>query len=143
MADLVWDVVPPPAPGAAAMQIGFPDPVASARLAAALEELAAVGPAVVAARVAEQVARVLELADEAGLDVVSPRAESDRAGIVVVDPRPDRLTALTAALLNAGVSVTVRQGRVRIAPHAGTTDETLLLLRSALREAAATTKAVR
>ncbi|MDH2445379.1 aminotransferase class V-fold PLP-dependent enzyme [Amnibacterium sp. CER49] len=141
--DLVWDAVPPPAPGAAGMQIGFPDPVAAARLAAALDELAAAGPAVIAARVAERVARVLELADEAGLDVVSPRAEADRAGIVVVDPRPDRLTALTAALLNAGVSVTVRQGRVRVAPHAGTTDETLLLLRTALREAEAATRAVR
>ncbi len=130
--DAAGDVVPPAGSGAAGLQLAQPDHAAASRLAAALEELAAAGPAQVAARVLERSARVLALADEFGLPVPSPRADGERAGIVVVDPLPQHLTALTAALFNHGVSVTVRDGRVRISPHAGTEEETLAMLRSAL-----------
>jgi hypothetical protein len=125
------------------MQISNPDHVGAARLAAALEDLTQAGPAVVAARVAEQVAKVIALADEFGLPVVSPRAEAERAGIVVVEPLPDRLTALTAALFNHGVSVTIRDGRVRLSPHAGTTEETIGMLRTALSAYATAVRPVR
>jgi hypothetical protein len=64
--------------------------------------------------------------------VVSPRAEAERAGIIVLQPEPEQLTVLAVALHNHGVSVTVRQGTVRISPHASTDAETLGLLRSAL-----------
>ncbi|MGT2424986.1 aminotransferase class V-fold PLP-dependent enzyme [Amnibacterium kyonggiense] len=135
--------VPPPVDGAQGMQISEPDQVAAARLAAGLEELAQAGPAVVAARIADRVARVTALADEFALPVVSPRAEAERAGIVVVEPLPDRLTALTAALFNHGVSVTIRDGRVRLSPHAGTTEETIAMLRSALSAYATAVRPVR
>ena len=141
--DAAWDRVPPAADGAAGMQVSSPDQVAAARLAAALEDLTQAGPAAVAASLAERVARVLALADEFGLPVVSPRAESERAGIVVVEPLPDRLTAFTAALFNHGVSVTVRDGRVRLSPHAGTTEETMGMLRSALSAYATAVRPVR
>jgi selenocysteine lyase/cysteine desulfurase len=141
--DLVYDELLPPADGAAALQLSGPDQVGAARLAAALEDLTQAGPALVAARVADRVARVLALADEFGLPVVSPRAESERAGIVVVEPLPDRLTALTAALFNHGVSVTIRDGRVRLSPHAGTTEETIGMLRSALSAYATAVRPVR
>ncbi len=130
--ELVWDEVPPAAPGAAGLQVGEPDQPAAARLAAALEDLAGVGTGAVAARTAEHVGRIIELADEVAVPVTSPRTAAERAGIVVLEPRPDELTPLTAALFNHGVSVTIRQGSVRVSPHAGTTDETLGLLRSAL-----------
>ena len=138
-----WDRVPPPARGAAGMQIAHPDHVAAARLAAALEEFDAVGPVVVAGRVAERVQAVIDLADEFGLVVVSPRAAVERAGIVVVEPQPDRLTALTAALFNHGVSATVRDARVRFSPHAGTTEETIGMLRAALTAYATAVRPVR
>jgi selenocysteine lyase/cysteine desulfurase len=141
--DLAYDEVLPSAEGAAGMQVSSPDQVAAARLAAALEDLTQAGPAAVAARVADRVARVLALADEFGLPVVSPRADAERAGIVVVEPLPDRLTALTAALFNHGVSVTIRDGRVRISPHAGTTEETIGMLRSALSAYATAVRPVR
>lgn len=131
-ADLPWDDVPEPAGGAEGMQLGHADQVAAARLAVAIEDLTAAGPAAVAARVADRAARVLALADEFGIPVVSPRSTVERAGIVVLHPQPDRLTALTAALFNHGVSVTIRDGRVRVAPHAGTTEETIGMLRTAL-----------
>ncbi|MCU1472586.1 aminotransferase class V-fold PLP-dependent enzyme [Amnibacterium sp.] len=129
---LVWDAVPEPAEGAAGLQLGSADQSAAGRLAAALEDLAEAGVPAVAARIAGHVSRIIELADEVAAPVVSPRTRAERAGIVVLGPRPDQLTALTAALFNHGVSVTIRGGAVRIAPHAGTTEETLGLLRSAL-----------
>ena len=141
--DLVYDEVLPAAEGAAGMQISDPDQVGAARLAAAVEDLTQAGPAAVAARITEKTARVIALADEFGLPVVSPRADSERAGIVVVEPLPDRLTALTAALFNHGVSVTIRDGRVRLSPHAGTTEETIGMLRAALSAYATAVRPVR
>ena len=141
--ELPWDAVPDPAPGAAGFQTGHPDPVAAARLATALEELDRVGAAAVAARVDEAAAAVIGLADEYALPVVSPRPRAERAGIVVLEPPAEQLTALTASLFNHGLSVTVRQGRIRISPHAGTTPETLAMLRSALLAFATAVRPVR
>jgi len=70
------------------------------------------------------------LSDEFGFPVSSARPQSERAGIVVVTPAPDRLTILVASLHNHGVSVTVRDDAVRISPHVSTTDETLEMLRA-------------
>lgn len=129
---LPLDEVPPPSDDARAYTIAPVDPLAMARMAAALEELARVGIGAVNARLAQRVSDVIDIADEFALPVVSPRAEAERAGIVVVQPEPERLTVLAAALHNHGVSVTVRQGAVRISPHVSTTSDTLELLRSAL-----------
>jgi selenocysteine lyase/cysteine desulfurase len=139
----VWDEVPAPAEGAAGLQLGNPDWVAAARLAAALEEVADVGVAAIAERVAANVARVIELADEVAVPIASPRTPAERAGIVVFDPRPDQLTSLTAALFNHGVSVTIRQGRIRVSPHAGTSEETFGMLRAALQAYATALRPVR
>jgi kynureninase len=128
---LPWDEVPSPASGSAAFRIAGADPLAAGRLAASLEELAAVGVAQVAHAVADRVSSIIDLADEFGLAVVSPRNESERAGMVVVEPAPEQLTALTASLFNHGVAVTSRLGTVRISAHAGTTPETLGMLRAA------------
>lgn len=132
--ELPLDAVPPPAAGAGAYTISQPDPVAEARLATALERIEEVGLAAVSERLAERVDAVLALLDDAGVPVVSPRATGERAGLVVSRPAPEHLTALAAALLNHGVSATVRAGSIRFAPHVSTTDETLDMLRSALVE---------
>ena len=129
---LPLDEVPPPADGARAYTVSNGDPIAMARLAAALEELADVGVAAVNARLAERVSEVVDIADEFALPVVSPRAEAERAGIVVLRPEPEQLTVLAASLHNHGVSATVRQGTVRVSPHASTDADTLAVLRSAL-----------
>jgi selenocysteine lyase/cysteine desulfurase len=129
---LPLDEVLPPASDARAYTVSNGDPIAMARFAAALEELADVGVAAVNARLAEKVSAVLDVADEFAIPVVSPRAEPERAGIVVLEPTPEQLTVLAAALHNHGVSVTVRGGTVRVAPHASTDLETIELLRSAL-----------
>jgi len=126
------DEVLPPTRGAAAFQISYPDPIAQARLSAALEEIALVGVPVIAQRVAENVARVIELADEFGLAVVSPRDDRERAGIVVVEPQPEQLTVLAASLHNHGITSTTRDGTVRLSPHATTDEETFAMLRASL-----------
>ncbi|QAY73485.1 aminotransferase class V-fold PLP-dependent enzyme [Agromyces protaetiae] len=129
--DEVWGQVPPPAADARAYRVSNPDPIAEARFAAGLEELAAVGVAAVNAEIAERVSRVIELADEFALAVVSSRDEHERAGIVVLEPPAEQTTLLTASLHNHGVSATTRLGQVRLSVHAATDDETLDMLRAA------------
>lgn len=125
------DEVPPPTHGVAAFRVSNPDPIAQARFAAALEEIAAVGVPTIAEHLAHRASRVIDLADEFGISVSSSRDEAERAGIVVVAPEPDQLTLLTASLHNHGVSVTSRQGSVRISPHVTTEEETFAMLRAA------------
>ena len=133
-----YEIAPPPLPGAAAFRLGNPDPIAQARLATSLEQLAEVGVAAVSDAVAERAARLLELADEAAVPVASPRDPAERAGIVVLEPAPDQLTTLTAALLNHGVTARVRAGTIRLSAHVSTGEDTFSLLRSALTSSATT-----
>jgi selenocysteine lyase/cysteine desulfurase len=125
------DEVPEPTRGAGKFQVSNPDPVAQARFAAALEEMASVGVPAIHTRIADRVSRIIDLADEFAIPVASSRAEPERAGIVVVEPEPDRLTVLAASLHNHGITATVRAGHVRLSAHATTDDETLAMLRAA------------
>jgi len=111
--------------------VSNPDPIAQARLAAALEEIAAAGVPAINAAITERVSRVIELADEFALAVVSSRDEQERAGFVVIEPPAGQVTFLTASLHNHGVTATTRQGRVRLSVHAATNEETLEMLRAA------------
>ncbi|WP_353810455.1 aminotransferase class V-fold PLP-dependent enzyme [Agromyces sp. SYSU T00194] len=131
-ADEVWGEVPPPASGARAYRTSSPDPIAESRLAAALEEIAEVGVAEIQASIARRVSDVIDLADDFAVPLASSRDERERAGIVVLEPEPERLSALTAALHNHGVTATTRLGTVRLSIHAGTNEETLDMLRAAL-----------
>jgi selenocysteine lyase/cysteine desulfurase len=128
--EMPLDEVLPSGTGPSAFQISNPSPLAQARLAAALEDVAAVGVAEINRVLKEKVTRVIDLADEFAIPVASSRAENERAGIVVLQPAADQLTVLTASLYNHGVSVTNRQGTVRVSPHVTTTDETFDMLRS-------------
>ncbi|MGO4593320.1 aminotransferase class V-fold PLP-dependent enzyme [Leifsonia sp. 2TAF2] len=126
-----WDEVLEPARGARAFSISNPDLVAEARFAAALEEVAAVGVDAIADAVADNVEQVLQLADEFAVPVGSSRSPAERAGIVVLEPLPEQLTALSASLHNHGVTASVRASSVRLSVHAGTGEETLDMLRGA------------
>ncbi|MCU1422737.1 MAG: hypothetical protein JWN36_2388 [Microbacteriaceae bacterium] len=130
--DMPLDAVYPPTKGAGAFRVSNPSPIAQSRFAMALEDIAAVGVGAINDRLAEKVSRVIELADEFAVPVVSSRAEHERAGIVVLEPAADQLTVLTASLFNHGVTATTRQGRVRIAPHVSTDEETFDMLRDSL-----------
>ncbi|HEY5230921.1 MAG TPA: aminotransferase class V-fold PLP-dependent enzyme [Galbitalea sp.] len=128
--ELPVDEVQAPKAGVGAFQISNPDYIAQARFAAALEEIAEVGVPAINAGVRDRVTRVIDLADEYAIPIVSPRETHERAGIVVVEPPADQLTVLTASLFNHGVTTTTRGGRVRIAPHVSTSDESFDMLRA-------------
>jgi selenocysteine lyase/cysteine desulfurase len=129
--DEVWDEVPPPAPGARAYRVSNPDPIAQARFAAAMEELADVGVPEVNARLTENVSRVIDLADEFAIPVSSSRDERERAGLVVLEPEPEHVTVLSASLHNHGVTATTRLGTVRLSVHAVLSEDTVEMLRGA------------
>jgi selenocysteine lyase/cysteine desulfurase len=126
------DEVLPATRGARAFSVTYPDPVAEARLATALDLMTDAGVGAISARIAESVTRIIDLADEYAVPVVSPRDERERAGIVVLEPAPENLTVLTASLHNHGVSSTTREGRVRLSPHVSTNEETFEMLRASL-----------
>lgn len=128
--DLPYDVVPVPAPApdARAFTVSRPDPLAAARLASAVGEVASAGIAEIEAAVAERAGRIIEIADAHGIAVVTPRDPARRAGIVALDPGARHVGALGAALANAGVTATARSGYVRVSPHVATDDETLRML---------------
>lgn len=126
------DAVLPPARGAEAFQVTNPDPIAQARLAAALEEIDAVGIDQINGSIAEKVSRVIDIADEYAVQISSPRDEAERAGIVVFDPPADQLTVLTASLFNHGVTATTRGGQVRVSVHVSTDEDSFDMLRSSL-----------
>lgn len=128
-------VVSGPRSGAEAFSVSRPDALAAGRLAVAVREVTDAGVATVAAAVAANAARVMEIADAHGIPVLTDRER--HAGIVTLAPDPQLATAIGVALANAGVTVTVRSGLVRVAPHAGTREDTLGLLGDALAEAVA------
>ncbi len=126
-----WDEIAEPSRSAKAFTVSNPDSVAEARYAAALEEVLEVGVPDIADAVSDRAERVIDLADEYAIPVASSRNAAERAGIVVLEPPAEELTALSASLFNHGVSATTRPTSVRISVHAGTTEETLDMLRAA------------
>jgi len=126
-----WDDVPPPMRGAAAFAVTNADGLAQARFAAALEEVAVVGVPAIAAAVSTNAERLIALADEFGIPVSSSRDPRERAGLVVLQPPADRLTALGAALHNHGITATRRGGTVRLSVHAHLAEDTADMLRAA------------
>jgi len=126
-----WDSVPPPASDARAFRVSNPDPLAQARFAATMEEIARVGVQAVNDAVAENVSRVIELADEFAIAVTSSRDERERAGLVVLEPPAEQVTLLSASLHNHGVTATTRLGSVRLSVHSALSTETLEMLRGA------------
>ena len=124
------DEVPPPARGARAFAVSNPDPIAQARFAAALEQIAEVGVPAIRERIMDRTERIIDLADEFGIPVVSSRQHNERSGIVVVQPDADQLTVLAASLHNHGVTATRRGGTVRLSAHVSTDEETFDMLRA-------------
>ena len=128
--ELPLDEVQPPKAGVGAFSLTHPDPIAQARFAVALEEIAEVGVPEINARIRDNVSRIIALADEYAVPVVSPREVNERAGIVVIEPPADQLTVMTASLFNHGVTTTTRDGRLRLSPHVSTDEETFEMLRA-------------
>lgn len=133
--DLSSPGIPAPLPGAAAYAVAVPDALAASRLAASLREVRDVGIATIADAVHERARDVFTLADRYDVPVITPRER--HAGIVTLEPHPADAAPLAAALANHGVTITARGSTIRVAAHAGTGADTLLLLGDALASVAA------
>lgn len=129
-AEVPVDEVLPPTSGVGAFSISNADRVAEGRFAAALEQIAEVGVGAIRQRIIDATTRIIDVADEFGIAVVSSRAESERAGIVVIEPQAEHLAILGASLYNHGVTTTTRGGRLRLSAHVTTDDETIGMLRA-------------
>ncbi len=130
--DLPVDEVPAPARSAQAYTVSGPDTLAAARLATALRDVADVGVAAIETELAARTGDVIFFADRYGIPVITPREPEQRAGIVTLEPAPRDAAPLAASLANHGLTVTVRAGRIRVAPHVGTGADTLRLFGDAL-----------
>ena len=133
-ADDIEREVVAPSSGAGAFRVGEADGFAQARLCGAVDAVLAVGVGAIRSVIEQRTTRLIEIADEAGVEVVSARDDAERAGIVVLEPHPEFVSALAAALHNHGVSSTVQFGRVRLSAHVSTGDDTLDMLRASLTE---------
>ncbi|WP_461121127.1 aminotransferase class V-fold PLP-dependent enzyme [Saccharothrix stipae] len=118
--------------GAAGWSITNLSPIASGALATALELVELAGVEAVQARVAARSDELADVIRAAGGEIVS--ALDRRAGILAFT-LPDRSPSVVgAALVEAGVTATVRPEHVRISPHASTTDGTVARFADALKE---------
>ena len=101
-------------------------------MAAAVELLAGLGPAAVAAHLREIQRPVLEWAERRGVPVTSP-LDGRGSGILCVAP-PDPARAF-AALEAAGVTASLREGSIRLSPHAYNTVEEMARVAGILERA--------
>jgi len=130
--DLPLDETPGVASTAQRFRVTADDMLASGRLATALEEVRDAGVPAIADAVADRADELIGYADGHGIPVVTPHERERRAGIVVLRPDASDVSALSAALVNRGVTFTARAGSVRLAVHAGTDDDSMRLLVEAL-----------
>jgi len=130
--ELPVDHVPPPSASAQAFSISGPDWLAAARLATALREVADVGVATIDAELTARAGDVIYYADRYEIPVLTVREPAQRAGIITLAPAPQDAAPLAASLANHGLTVTARQGFIRVSPHVGTGADTLRLFGDAL-----------
>ncbi|HEX6342966.1 aminotransferase class V-fold PLP-dependent enzyme [Umezawaea sp.] len=130
-AGLFDDDVHPVAEGAAGWSITNLSPIAAGALGHALELVELGGVQAIGARIAERLDEVTEAVHAAGGEVVSARDR--RAGILAFTVPEHPASVVGAALVDAGVTATVRPEHVRITPHASTTPETIARFTAALR----------
>ena len=124
-----------PHAGARRFWTGTPGIPSYAAARCGYEIIAAVGVAAIREKSLRQTGRMIELADEYGLKLVSPRTAEDRGGTVGLDmPHAD---AVCAALLAADILLDFRPGvGLRLAPHFYTRDDEVERVMSRVRDEA-------
>ena len=116
-----------PSPTATRFEPGSPNLLGIHALEASLSLLQEVGLDQVATAIEHRVDRLIDLIDQAGYEILTPRAPARRAGILtfrIPDARFDP-TPLWRALLAKGVVCAPRGGGIRFSPHFYT-DEAVL-----------------
>lgn len=107
--------------GARRHEAGFPNLTGIAGLGASLALAESIGRATVRDRIAARVGELVGALPAAGYRIYGPREPDERAGIVTFEPDSPAADYDPMALferLNAqGISISVRDGRLRAAPH--------------------------
>jgi selenocysteine lyase/cysteine desulfurase len=105
-------------------------------LGASLELLAGFGLSPAASPIGERVleftAQAIRRLEETGAVVVGPREDRQRSGIVAFDLPGRDLASVRRRCLDAGVALSLREGRLRISPHAYNDERDLERLTEAL-----------
>ncbi|MBW2270069.1 MAG: aminotransferase class V-fold PLP-dependent enzyme [Deltaproteobacteria bacterium] len=104
-------------PGAGRFEEGTPNTAGIFGLGAAIDLLHEIGVEAIAERVLGLTGELAERLEARGTEVVSPRDDSERAGIVAFRYNDEPPKATAARLRRAGVFVSVRRGAVRASPH--------------------------
>ena len=104
-------------PNAQRYEEGTPNGLGLAGLDAALSLLEEIGTDTIAAQVLALTDYAAERLEARGYQVASPRADNQRAGLVMFQ-HPNRTNeAILQGLTDAGISAAVRGGKVRFSPH--------------------------
>jgi selenocysteine lyase/cysteine desulfurase len=109
-----------PADSARRFESGSPNTLGVHAMEASLSLLQEVGLEAVAAAIAERTGRLIELVDSHGLELLSPREPTRRAGIVTFRVPGVDNQALYQALMQRDLMCASRGGGLRFSPHAYT-----------------------
>ena len=104
-------------PNAQRYEEGTPNGLGLAGLDAALSLLEEVGGDAIAAQVLSLAAHAADRLEAKGYQVTSPRADHQRAGLVMFQHPAHSNEAVLQALTDAGVTAAVRGGKLRFSPH--------------------------
>lgn len=114
-----------PSPTATRFECGSPNLLGIHALEASLSLLQEVGIASVASAIEQRIGRLLDLMDQAGFEVLTPRAPARHAGILTFRVPGADHPGLWRELQTRGVVCALRGGGIRFSPHYYT-DEALL-----------------
>lgn len=114
-----------PSPTATRFECGSPNLLGIHALEASLSLLQEVGIASVASAIEQRISRLMSLLDQAGFEVLTPRASERHAGILTFRVPGADHPRLWRELQTRGVSCALRGGGIRFSPHFYT-DEALL-----------------
>lgn len=104
-------------PNAQRFEEGTPNGLGLAGLDAALSLLEEAGTEAIAAQVLALAGDAAEKLEAKGYHVTSPRADDQRAGLVMFQHPAHSNEAVLQALTEAGVTAAVRGGKLRFSPH--------------------------
>ncbi|MGB8145579.1 MAG: aminotransferase class V-fold PLP-dependent enzyme, partial [Chromatiaceae bacterium] len=114
-----------PSPTATRFECGSPNLLGIHALEASLSLLQEVGMASVASAIEQRISRLMSLLDQAGFEVLTPRAPERHAGILTFRVPGADHPSLWRGLQTRGVICALRGGGIRFSPHFYT-DEALL-----------------
>ena len=106
-----------PATSARRFECGSPNMLGIHALEASLALLEETGAATIASAIEERIARLVELVDEAGFELLSPRLPARRAGILTFRVPGVDQQQLYQQLMQQGLMCASRGGGLRFSPH--------------------------